>query len=99
MQLNTASGRFRLIALLEGISYLTLFITMILKYRFHMPGPNYVVGMMHGILFIGYVFTLLMAGSEKNWSMGKMALLFLLSLIPFGTFYADAKWLRPQTGT
>ena len=37
-------GRLRLLAHLEGISYLLFAITMPLKYLMDIPEPNYVVG-------------------------------------------------------
>ena len=50
--LKTPLGRLRIVAFVEGCSYLLLGITMVLKYRFSMPRPNYVVGMAHGVLFV-----------------------------------------------
>ena len=49
---KTPLGRLRIVAFVEGCSYLLLGITMVLKYRFSMPRPNYVVGMAHGVLFV-----------------------------------------------
>jgi integral membrane protein len=80
---------FRIVAFLEGCSYLLLGITMVLKYVFQMPEPNYVVGMLHGILFIIYVFLLLWVGYSGKWKLRKIFLSFIASLVPFGTFYAD----------
>jgi integral membrane protein len=64
---------------------------MILKYKYFMPAPNYVVGMVHGLLFIAYVLLLLQVAFSNKWSLGKVVLAFSVSLIPFGTFYADKK--------
>ena len=94
--LNTPLGRFRFIAFIEGCSFLLIGLTMILKYRYDMPGPNYVVGMLHGVLFIIYVLLLLQVTYLYKWSFWKLCLGFLASLIPFGTFYADKKWFSKQ---
>lgn len=91
---NDLLGRFRLIAFLEGCSYLLLGVTMIFKYRYDMPEPNYVVGMVHGLLFIAYVLLLLSIWIRYKWSFIKVALAFLASLLPFGTFVADVKLFR-----
>ena len=40
---KTVIGRFRIIAFIEGCSYLLIGTTMILKYKFLIPRPNYVV--------------------------------------------------------
>jgi integral membrane protein len=97
MSLLTSSlGRFRLVAFVEGISYLLLGITMILKYHYGMPKPNYVVGMLHGGLFILYVILLIQVGISYKWGLVKMFWGFVASLIPFGTFYADVKLFREK---
>jgi integral membrane protein len=92
--LKTALGRLRIIAFLEGCSYLLLGFTMILKYKFAMPQPNYVVGLAHGILFVLYIVLLLQVSFIHRWNLLKMLMAFLASLIPFGTFYADKVLFR-----
>lgn len=88
---------FRIIALLEGVSFLALiFIAVPLKYFAAMPLPNKIIGMAHGFLFIGFIFYLLMVRSEYKWTAKKTALAFLASLLPFGTFVLDAKVLKKE---
>ncbi|HCN82301.1 MAG TPA: hypothetical protein DIT07_01585 [Sphingobacteriaceae bacterium] len=94
--LKTAIGRFRIIAFLEGCSFLLLGFTMVLKYKYLMPGPNYVVGMTHGLLFITYMILLFRVYLKYKWSLINIFYAFLASLIPFGTFYADKKIFRKQ---
>ena len=92
--LKTALGRLRIIAFIEGCSYLLLGLTMILKYKFSMPQPNYIVGLAHGILFVIYLFLLLQVSFLHRWNIYKIFMAFLASLIPFGTFYADKVLFR-----
>lgn len=91
---KTALGRLRIVAFIEGCSYLLLGFTMILKYKFAMPQPNYVVGLAHGILFVLYIVLLLQVSLIHRWSILKMLMAFLASLVPFGTFYADKAIFR-----
>lgn len=85
----------RLLALLEGISYLILLgIAMPLKYYYDKPNAVKVVGMAHGILFVLYVINLLLVHMKYKWPLLKTIGAFIASLIPFGTFYADKKWFR-----
>ena len=81
----------RALAILEGTSYLLLFITMVLKYQYDMPQPNYIVGMAHGVLFIAYCVWVLIVGKQKQWSLKILFYALIASLIPIGTFVADAK--------
>ncbi|HMP29938.1 MAG TPA: DUF3817 domain-containing protein [Saprospiraceae bacterium] len=92
--LSNALGRFRMVAFIEGCSYLMLGVTMILKYQYNMPKPNYIVGMAHGVLFVLYCGLLLQVGVKYGWSLWKIFLAFIAALVPFGTFYADVKLFR-----
>jgi integral membrane protein len=92
--LKTALGRLRIVAFIEGCSYLLLGFTMILKYKFAMPQPNYVVGLAHGILFVLYIVLLLQVSFIHRWNISKMLMAFIASLVPFGTFYADKVLFR-----
>ena len=95
--LKTAIGRLRVIGFLEGVSFLVLlFIAMPLKYIFDMPETNMVVGMAHGLLFILYIFSVIQVAIELSWNFRKVLLAFVASVIPFGTFYADAKLFKPE---
>lgn len=89
---TTQLGRLRVLAFIEGVSFLVLlFITMPLKYAFDNPTPNKAFGMVHGLLFILYVFAVVQIKIEQNWQYRKMWLALLVSIIPFGTFWADNK--------
>lgn len=92
---KTPIGRLRITAFLEGCSFLLLGFTMILKYKFDMPLPNYIVGMLHGLLFVLYIFLVLQVAYIKKWKIITIFWAFLASLIPFGTFYADKKIFSP----
>jgi integral membrane protein len=67
---------------------------MILKYKYAMPQPNYIVGLAHGLLFVLYVVLLIQVSFLHKWSIVKMFWAFMASLIPLGTFYADKVLFR-----
>lgn len=85
---------FRKIAILEGISYLLLALTMPLKYLMDMGMPNKIVGYAHGVLFMIYVFYVLYFFYTKKWKFNFSVIAFIASLLPFGTFVLDAKALK-----
>ncbi len=89
-----AVGRFRVIAFLEGCSFLLLGITMVLKYMYDLPQPNYIVGMAHGLLFILYIMLLAQLYFSKTINFIQAFWSFIASLLPFGTFIADVKIFR-----
>ncbi|MEP4535005.1 MAG: DUF3817 domain-containing protein [Cyclobacteriaceae bacterium] len=95
MNLKTPIGRLRLLAILEGISYLLFFVTMPLKYGLDILLPNYIVGMAHGVLFMLYIILALQNSFIHRWGLGSSFIVLAASLIPFGTFYADSRILKP----
>jgi integral membrane protein len=87
---------FKIIAILEGISYLVLFANMLLI------KPNnpdlyksllYPIGMAHGVLFIGYVVLAILLKYQLNWSFSKLGVILVASLLPFATFWVEKKYL------
>ena len=84
-----------LIAILEGLSYLfILFIGMPLKYGLDIPTPNYIGGMLHGLLFMLYIGLIYPTGKNLNWDFITILLAVVASVIPFGTFWFDKKYLK-----
>ena len=84
-------GKLRIVAIMEGCSYLLFAITMPLKYMYDIKGPNKVIGMAHGILFVLYILLVIKVALQDKWPIMKTFWAFLASIIPFGTFYADKK--------
>lgn len=87
---------FRYTAILEGISYLLLFaLSMPLKYWAGIGEPNLYIGYVHGFLFIVFMVMAVVLTYEKKWGLRRLLIFFLASLLPFGTFYVEKKYLRP----
>ncbi|WP_456315334.1 DUF3817 domain-containing protein [Pseudomonas shirazensis] len=84
-----------MIGFLEGTSLLTLlFVAVPLKYVFGEPFLTKIMGTIHGALFLLFVFNTLSVGVEQNWKFKETTWKVLLAcIIPFGTFYIDARIL------
>ncbi len=95
MNFKSTLGILRLFGLIEGISFLSFLITMPLKYMYAITEPNKIVGMAHGVLFIGYVFLVFWVSTEDKWSLKNKFWAYLASLLPCGTFVADHQIFRP----
>ena len=86
---------FRIIAFLEGMSYiLLLFIGVPLKYIGHNEIMVKILGMPHGVLFVLYIMLALYQKKNMKWDIKDMFIILIGSIIPFGTFYIDKKYLR-----
>ena len=82
--------KFRLINKIEGYSFIILlFVAMPLKYAFGYPIATKVAGMIHGLLFMMFVYQLIEAMRDVPFSKKEAMYYFILSLIPFGSFYTD----------
>ncbi|MGV1011933.1 MAG: DUF3817 domain-containing protein [Flavobacterium sp.] len=88
---------FKITAISEGISYLVLLANMlfikpanIVLYK-TLLSP---VGMTHGLLFIGYLYLAFMIKSQQKWSIKDLAVVLLGSLIPFGAFFIEKKYVK-----
>jgi len=96
MNLATALGQLRLLAILEGISYLLLIPTVILKYGFEMGLPNKIVGSIHGLLFVLYSLWVVYYAIKVKWSLMKTFICLTASFLPFATFLVDQKILKVE---
>ncbi|WP_108671699.1 DUF3817 domain-containing protein [Peribacillus acanthi] len=80
----------RWLAISEGISYLVLLlIAMPLKYWAGIPEVVTVVGGLHGLLFVLYVFAVIAVKFTAKWSFLWAIWAVFLSFVPFGTFWID----------
>lgn len=73
---------------IEGYSYLVLLgIAMPLKYIYNTPQYVRPVGSLHGILFIAFMILLGIMFCKVKMSFKNATIAFVLSLVPFGTFF------------
>jgi integral membrane protein len=88
---------FKITAISEGFSYLLLLANMlfikptnIVLYKTLL----FPIGMTHGVLFIGYLYLSFMIKSQQKWSYKDLAVVLLGSLIPFGAFFIEKKYVK-----
>ncbi len=84
---RTTAGRFRVVALVEAVSWVGLLIGMYFKY---LGSPRTEIGVkvfgpIHGFVFIAFVITAVFAGIAFNWAAGKWLLALLASIVPLGS--------------
>jgi integral membrane protein len=84
LDVRTRAGVFRLVALLEAVSWVGLLVGMYFKY---LGSPRTeagvkVFGMAHGLIFLGFLVTALLAGIGYRWAAGTWLLALLGSVVP-----------------
>ena len=87
LDLRSVAGWFRLVALLEAVSWVGLLVGMYFKYLASSPteiGVK-VFGMAHGLIFVAFVAAALLAGIAFKWSVGTWSLALIASIVPLGS--------------
>ncbi|WP_396183247.1 DUF3817 domain-containing protein [Flavobacterium sp.] len=86
---------FRKTAWFEGVSLiLLLFFAMPMKYLAGQDIFVKTIGMAHGLLFIVYMLLAITLKFSNPWNYKKFGIICLASIIPFGTFYIESKYLN-----
>lgn len=86
---------FKIISFLEGTSYiLLLFVGVPMKYFAGNPILVKALGMPHGILFMAYIVMALLIRGKMNWDFKTTLIVLVASILPFGTFYINKKYLK-----
>ena len=89
---------FRIVAFLEGLSYLLLlFIAVPVKYINGDPQYVKLLGMPHGLLFVAYIVLAIWIKPDFKWTNKEFLIILLASIVPFGTFYVERKYLKSST--
>lgn len=87
---------FKITAVLEGVSYILLFANMLLIKPTNLELYKqllYPIGMSHGVLFMGYIGLAFLLKKTMRWNITSFLIILMASLLPFGTFYVDKKYL------
>jgi integral membrane protein len=88
----------RRVALTEATSFLALLVATYFKLGQDSSGGKTAVailGPIHGLLFLAYVFLTITLKAQEGWSTGTTLLILVGAVIPFGGYYVDW-WLRQQ---
>ncbi|MFC5760709.1 DUF3817 domain-containing protein [Rhizobium sp. GCM10022189] len=90
--------RMRAVSLLEGTTLLLLVgVAVPLKHLAGYPIATRLIGPVHGIAFVLYVWMLIQTVSMGGWSRGETARMVLAAFIPFGAFLNERALARRQS--
>src|SRR6476469_5694157 len=84
---RSVAGWFRLVALLEAVSWVGLLVGMYFKYLASAPtevGVK-VFGMAHGLIFVAFVVTAVLAGIAFNGTIRTWLLAAIAGIVPLGS--------------
>lgn len=89
--------RMRVASLLEGTTLLLLvFVAVPLKYLADLPMSTRIMGPVHGLAFLLYVWMLIQTVSGGGWSRKETVRMVVSAFIPFGAFLNERAVARRQ---
>ena len=86
--------KFRIVALLEAVSYLALLTATLVHRGFDGPDAVGVLGPIHGVLFLAYVLLTLLVREEQGWTPWQTIIVIVASALPFGAFVVNSRMVR-----
>jgi integral membrane protein len=92
----TSIRNLRYVALAEATSFIALLVATYFKVGQNTSGGKTAVsilGPIHGVIFLAYVFLTVMLRGEQGWSVKTTLFILLGAVIPFGGYYVDW-WLK-----
>jgi integral membrane protein len=85
----------RVVAIMEATSFLALLVATYFKHAEESGTGVSVLGPIHGILFLAYVFIALSVREAVGWSSRTTLLVLAGAVLPFGGYVVDRTILTP----
>jgi len=93
----TQLRRMRAVSLLEGSTLLLLLLVAVpLKHLAGASVATHIMGPIHGLAFLAYLWMLIQTVSGGGWSRSETTRLVVAALIPFGAFVNERALARRQ---
>ncbi len=87
--LHPMVSKFRLVAVVEAVTYLALLAAVVLYRVF--DGPRFIgfLGPVHGVAFLVYFVLAIQIRESQGWNLGRLILVILASALPLGGFVVE----------
>jgi integral membrane protein len=84
---------FKIVAVVEAVSYLVLLGASVAKHAFDMPGAVPIMGPIHGFVFLAYLWLALTVREELGWRLTTTLTVVVAAVIPLGGLYVERRVL------
>ena len=88
------TSKFRIVAMIEAVTYLILLAFVVVKSGFDGPDLVKVMGPIHGIAFLVYFVLTLAVREEQRWTVGQTILVLVASALPFGAIVVNQRMVH-----
>ena len=82
---------FKVVAVAEAVSYLVLLGASVAKHVFDMPGAVPIMGPIHGLIFLTYLWLALLVREELGWRLSTTLTVVVAAVIPLGGLYVERR--------
>ena len=89
-------GAFRVVAVVEAVTYLVLLGAVVLKRVLDGPDLVSVLGPVHGIAFLVYLVLVLRIRESQGWSLGRTIVVILAAALPLGGFWVERSLVEDE---
>jgi integral membrane protein len=86
-----ALQRFRVMALVVGVGLLVLCAGIVVRYGFGHPGFSRAYSPIHGLLYIGYLVTVVDLGRRARWPLTRTVGVMLAGVVPLLSFLVERR--------
>lgn len=95
-RLRGETGAFRVVAVVEAVTYLLLLGAVVVKRV--LDGPDFVsfLGPVHGIAFLVYLVLVLRIRERQGWNLARTIVVILASAVPFGGFWVERRLVTDE---
>ncbi len=91
--MSSSIRRFKVVAIAEAVSYLVLLGASVAKHVFDMPGAVPIMGPIHGLIFLTYLWLALLVREELGWNLTTTFMVIVAAVIPLGGIYVERRVL------
>jgi integral membrane protein len=86
----------RLVAVVEATTFLALLVATYFKHAQDQGGAVAILGPIHGILFLSYVYLAFTLRDVAGWDRRTFGWVLLGAILPFGGYVVDMRILSPR---
>lgn len=92
-RVKSALNIFSVLAWITGVFLLALVVRMVCQYILKLDIPEWAtwIAITHGWVYIGYVVSVMNLGMKALWSFGRIIGTALAGVVPFYSFFMEAK--------
>jgi integral membrane protein len=88
---SSSIRRFKVVAVAEAVSYLVLLGASVAKHVFDVPGGVTLMGPIHGVVFLAFLWLALLVREELGWELVTTLTVIVAAVVPLGGLWVERR--------